>query len=606
MFYLKGKNIVLLAALFLLVMCGALAGAAVDAGAKIKEVSALENPQWSMVGQVGVTQEEGWPQSMCVTDQYIVCFENTSNNNNDPDTLLAFYKNDYDENGNPVERYSLAKVVTERDYEHGNGMAYNRNTNEIIIAPSKPRKKENRGIIYIVDGTTLLYKRSILVADEGWRVEAVEYDAENHQYILLEKDTARNYRFVFTDEEFHDLHYFDAIAAGRGIVCQDFTISGDYMLLLTTPQEELGNVPGLLVFSRSQEVQLANYRLYIEGIGVQEAESIAEVSPGHILVALGIQAPRSIGFFETELQAVFKVTTSVEHGDVTGGQDQLDEGSNYTVTYTPDEDYELSTLSIDGVQQDIAAFPNSYTFENLSSDHTLDVTFKEIPKFDITTSVTNGSIDDTLTVRRDKDGKISYQPRKHYEMDQVLIDGTPVENPQDCLESYTFVNVQGPHSIEVRYKEIPSYMISTEVVNGTISKTQPKVYRDEDFEVKYSPQEDYQLAYVKVDDQWMQRIPENMMEKYSFDNVQGPHRIKVVYQWKYMPYIIFGAMWALALFCGIIYGFYILYMERRRKRDEMIRRRLEDRLRMQKELEEAVQRVKSRSSGGGGKGHGKT
>ena len=78
MFYLKGKNIVLLAALFLLVMCGALAGAAVDAGAKIKEVSALENPQWSMVGQVGVTQEEGWPQSMCVTDQYIVCFENTS------------------------------------------------------------------------------------------------------------------------------------------------------------------------------------------------------------------------------------------------------------------------------------------------------------------------------------------------------------------------------------------------------------------------------------------------------------------------------------------------------------------------------------------------
>ncbi|MCI8813934.1 MAG: hypothetical protein HFH61_01530 [Lachnospiraceae bacterium] len=605
MFYLKGKNIVLLAAICLVAVCWLLAGSVVDTSAKIKEVSALENPQWSMVAQVGVTQEEGWPQSMCVTDQYIVCFENTSNNSNDPDTLLAFYKNDYDENGNPVERYSLAKVVTERDYEHGNGMAYNRNTNEIIIAPSKPRKKENRGIIYKVDANTLLYKETVLVADEGWRVEAVEYDAENRQYILLEKDTARNYRFVFTDEEFHDLHYFDAIAAGRGIVCQDFTISGDYMLLLTTPQEELGGVPGLLVFSRSQEMQLANYRLYIDGIGVQEAESIAEVSPGHILVAVGIQAPRSIGFFETELQAVFKVTTSVEHGDVTGGHDQLDEGSNYTVTYTPDEDYELSTLFIDGVQQDIAAFPNSYTFENLSSDHTLDVAFKEIPKFDITTSVTNGSIDDTLTVRRDKDGTVSYRPRKHYELDQVLVDGTPVENPQDCLESYTFVNVQGPHHIEVKFKEIPSYAITTEVVNGSITKSQRKVYRDENFDVEYYAQKDYELSYIQVDDQWMQQIPKSMLEDYTFENVQGPHNIKVVYQWKYTPYILFGALSVLALICGIIYGFYILYAERRRKRDEMIRRRIEDRLRMQKELQDAVQRIQNKSAGGGGKGRGK-
>ena len=105
MLYLKGKKTHMLAAcLLILSVALSMEIGYVDTSAKIKEVSALENPQWTMVGQIGVTQAEGWPQSMCVTDKYIVCFENTSNKDDEPDTLLAFYKNDYDENGNPVEK----------------------------------------------------------------------------------------------------------------------------------------------------------------------------------------------------------------------------------------------------------------------------------------------------------------------------------------------------------------------------------------------------------------------------------------------------------------------------------------------------------------------
>lgn len=596
MLCLKGKRILLAAVLFLLAAGGTLLAGGVDAGAKIKEVSALENPQWTMVGQASVTQEDGWLQSMCVTDHYIICFENTSTRKGEPDTLLAFYKNDYDENGNPVQRYSLAKTVAEMDYEHGNGMTYNRNTDEIVIAPSKPRYKRNKGVVFIVDGTTLAYKDTVMVTDGFWRVAAVEYDAENRQYILLEGDDENNYRFVFTDENFQELHSFPIVSAEQDIVCQDFTVSGDYMLALTLPKAELGGASGLLVYSKSQETQLAYYRVHMDQIGAQEAESIAEISPGHILVAVGIKNPRSIGFFETKLQAIFKVTTSVENGDVTGGHEQLDEGSNYTVKYTPDEDYELSRLVIDGVEQDIAAFPTSYTFENLSSDHNLDVIFTEIPKFDIVTSVKNGFIDDTLTVRRDKDGTIAYRPKKHFEMDEILVDGIPVENPQDYETSYDFINVQGPHSIEVRFKEVPSYAIHTQVVNGTITKTQPKVYRDEDFTVKYRGMDDYELSYIKLDGEWMEEMPEDILDQYSFGNVQGPHEIQVVYQWKYMPYVIFGAMWVLALVCGIIYGLHILFEERRRKRDEMIRKRIEDRLRVQREIQR-LQELQKRKNG---------
>lgn len=584
MLCLKGKRILLLAALTFFMVLGMLFAGVEKAGAKIKEVSALENPQWTMISQVGVTREDGWLQSMCVTEHYIVCFENTSEKGG-ADTLLAFYKNNYDENGNPVQQYSLARTVTEMDYEHGNGMTYNRNTNEIIIAPSKPRYRKNRGVIFKVDGSTLAYKETVQVTDGTWRVAAVDYDAENRQYILLEGDSSNNYKFVFADEDFQEFHSFPIISADQNIVCQDFTISGDYMLALTLPTANTGGAAGLLVYSKSQETQLANYRVHMDQIGAQEAESIAEISPGHILVAVGIKNPRSIGFFETKLQAIFKVTTSVENGDVTGGREELDEGSNYTVTYTPDEDYELSRLIIDGVEQDIAAYPKSYTFENLSSDHHLDVVFTEIPRFDITTSVTNGHIDGTLNVRRDKDGTIHYRPKKHFEMDQILIDGIPVENPQDYERTYDFINVQGPHHIEVLFKEVPSYPIRTEVVNGTITKTRPKVYRDENFTVKYKGLEDYELSYIRLDGEWMQEIPEDLLDACAFENVQKSHEIQVVYQWKYMPYVIFGGLWVLSLVCGIIYGLYLLFEERRRKRDEMIRKRIEDRLRVQREIE---------------------
>ena len=81
MFYLKWKK-ASLAAVFMLILV--MLAKPVDTSAKIKEVSALENPQWTIVGQVGVTQEESWLQSMCVTENYIVCFENTSNNDDDP------------------------------------------------------------------------------------------------------------------------------------------------------------------------------------------------------------------------------------------------------------------------------------------------------------------------------------------------------------------------------------------------------------------------------------------------------------------------------------------------------------------------------------------
>ena len=117
----------MLLTVFFLFFSGMIVSAAV-------KTSDLETVPWSMVTESSIINEKGWLQSMCATDQYIVCLVNASKKGTDPDTLIAFYRNTTDTNGNPVEQYSYAFSVTETDYEHGNGMTYNPSTQEIAIA----------------------------------------------------------------------------------------------------------------------------------------------------------------------------------------------------------------------------------------------------------------------------------------------------------------------------------------------------------------------------------------------------------------------------------------------------------------------------------------
>ena len=117
----------MLLTVFFLFFSGTIVSAAV-------KTSDLETVPWSMVTESSIINEKGWLQSMCATDQYIVCLVNASKKGTDPDTLIAFYRTTTDTDGNPVEQYSYAFSVTETDYEHGNGMTYNPSTQEIAIA----------------------------------------------------------------------------------------------------------------------------------------------------------------------------------------------------------------------------------------------------------------------------------------------------------------------------------------------------------------------------------------------------------------------------------------------------------------------------------------
>jgi predicted nucleic acid-binding Zn-ribbon protein len=138
-------------------------------------------------------------------------------------------------------------------------------------------------------------------------------------------------------------------------------------------------------------------------------------------------------------------------------------GQTITFTFTPDANYAIEDVLIDGVSNPQAIEKGTYTFENVSTEHSISVTFK-ILTYTITVSAgDNGSItpDTNQTVNYGDNLTFTFTPNSEYEAYQVLIDKI---NDETALSagSYTFENVTEDHSIAVNFKLTGSVIITTE------------------------------------------------------------------------------------------------------------------------------------------------
>lgn len=575
--------------LVLILVISGLPSLSIEIYAAIKDATVFQDVAWDYMGESPVISESGWLQSMCSTPDYIICLENSSSKTSDPDTLLAFYRNDVDENGNPVQKYSLAKKITETDYEHGNGMTYNPHTHEILIVGSTPLKEENRGLAYIVDADTLKLKRTVRLSST-YNLLGIAYVEDTNQYVVQFFNVGYTTSFFLRIDADTFQQVGDIIPARmwQDIRHQDFCVSGDYLISLAFTNN-VTNSNVMHIYSLETGEFLAGYDLNINGSGeFIEPESICELSPGEILIGNALKNPRRISFYSTTVAAAFKLTTNVENGEISGSQKTVDYGSDYTVSYEPKENFELESIIVDGQLVDLAKYATGYVFENVSQNHSIDVKFKEKPKFNITTNVENGFIDAAMVRHRDNDVTVSYAPNEHYEIDEILVDDQPID-VAEAANGYTFTNIQQDHHLTVKFKEIPSYKVTTEVSHGTITPNNDKVYRDDSHTVYYEPEQDYKIAWVEVDgvktyvhqihDQWNQ---------YTFEDVQGDHTIKVVYYWKYLPWIIlFSGLSALTIIVSII-----IFDKKRRIRREK-KRRYKRRKKIKKQIEENRKKAES-------------
>ena len=338
---------------------------------------------WEMVAEHPLLGSTGVVQSVCATEDYIICIENYNDLTTDPDVVSAYYKNDTDKDGNLVTQYSLALQVQDADYAHANGMAYNPVTHEILVSGYSSPDASNFGCIFRLDPDTLEQKERVQISD-SYNILGIGYLPSTGGY-LIQTDTNGGYSFKILDASFQVVddwgtYPFDFYMENF----QDLCVSGDlFFIFPLTMHLGIGNF--LQTYSISQKTLLSDDAVdfgFSDDIVSNEPEGLCETNPGEFIAIVNLQksdGTRLLRLYRTRVPYLFHISTSsAEHGSVSESGD-VSRGEEKTISYTADSGYRLAKLSVDGSYLPVTEYPDSYTFSDVQADHTLAVTFELIP-----------------------------------------------------------------------------------------------------------------------------------------------------------------------------------------------------------------------------------
>lgn len=159
-----------------------------------------------------------------------------------------------------------------------------------------------------------------------------------------------------------------------------------------------------------------------------------------------------INKFILQATNAFNISASVgANGTISpSGDISVLQGNDQMFTFTPDVDYVVQDVVVDGVS---IGFASSYTFSNVSSNHTIAVSFASAMNYTIDaaagvggsispsgTTTNGGASTPTFTITADTG----------YKVNQVLVDGLS----QGERSSYTFAPLTTNHTISVSFSAV--------------------------------------------------------------------------------------------------------------------------------------------------------
>jgi hypothetical protein len=191
-------------------------------------------------------------------------------------------------------------------------------------------------------------------------------------------------------------------------------------------------------------------------------------------------------------------------------------GSDTTFTMTPDIGYHVLDVLVDSVS---IGSVTSYTFSNVTANHTISTTF-DINMYTITASSgPNGSISPSgdISIAYGQDTTFALTPNIGYHVVDVLVDGVSV----GLMESYQFSAIDTNHTISATF-EIDTFTIETQAgENGSIFPSGTvTVNYGSDTTITINPNIGYHVADVVVDDSTVGPV-----SSYHFANVITNHTI---------------------------------------------------------------------------------
>ena len=202
------------------------------------------------------------------------------------------------------------------------------------------------------------------------------------------------------------------------------------------------------------------------------------------------------------------------------GQLRVDWGTNQTFTITPDTGYEILDITVDNISKGVLY---TYTFGNVTADHTITAKFKPIIFTIRSSSGSGGSIhsDGSETVRYGTNQTYTIEPEAGYQISDVIVDGKSVGTPL----SYTFGSIRADHTISATFTRIKYQLTGSAGTGGSISPAEIlSLFYGANQTYTITPDSTYKISDVKVDD-----ISIGPLSSYTFKNITASHTISAVF-----------------------------------------------------------------------------
>ncbi len=239
-----------------------------------------------------------------------------------------------------------------------------------------------------------------------------------------------------------------------------------------------------------------------------------------------------VGFKERTTQCSVSVIVGEGGSANYGGNVEVDYGGSLTVNYSPNTGYQVDTVTVDGVA---VSANGSYTFTNITSNHTITITFKQSVASTHTVSVVTGeggvsNYSGNISVSEGGSLTLTFTADQGYEIDTLTIDGNSIT----AVSSYTLSNITANHTVEVTFKKI-TYCVTVSVGSGGSANYsgEVRVESNSSLSLVFTPNSGYIVDSLTIDGNSVQASTE-----YALNNITANHTVSVTFKQKTNEYAI--------------------------------------------------------------------
>jgi len=193
-------------------------------------------------------------------------------------------------------------------------------------------------------------------------------------------------------------------------------------------------------------------------------------------------------------------------------------GSEIIYTFLPDAGYRISDVKIDGISLGPLS---SYTFSNITGNHTIEASFSVMTYSITVESTAGGSVNpgDLEGINHGSSVDLTFTPEQGYRVADVKIDGVS----KGKITSWYFSKLAEDHHVEVIFELIPIYSIVASAGEGGSITPSGSMLLAEGSEQAYTiiPDPGYRIFVVNVDNK-----PAGSISEYVFKEIASDHSIK--------------------------------------------------------------------------------